>query len=187
MKIICNDSCITTDLIKLPNNVYYAELIEWNNNPECWANPYSEKYTLVFLSDYSGIIEKTDEQLQKEFSTSALYSTRNLPHPFDVNEFVECKGTLTEEKLKKYIDMQEKNPEFRWTWKKNIDNYFNEMLKSLLGCATTDRPYKIQLKGTDDVCYGLSVETKEKSLNILNELKTNPTWDNLKQLGFIFL
>lgn len=170
----------------------YAEFIEWLDNPDCWAGAWAEKFVLCVVNDYTSTNLKSRYEVREHHKTYAKYSIYNVPHKFRslINEIVyydgqECTKSLMSDQEYAAIHFAMSKVE-RDAWQLAQDKQFAMLEEEAVAYPTITDPIRIHLVGTDDCSYSLCVHSHKAAFEILENLKSNPTWVNLKKIGFVF-
>lgn len=179
---------------------FHREFILWNDVPEYWSGPYFKKYVLCSITDYTPQEDlKSTNLLKWEIREKAKYNIKNVPEKYKkyidmsprlisgkenkIHEWEKHKMNISEYRhILKIIDEKSKKQWFR-NQKLEFQKEFN---RDILEYPSMDYPVKVYLCGNDDTSYSILTENREKALMIVNDIRNNPTWDNLQNIGFIF-
>jgi hypothetical protein len=170
--------------------------IKWPDNPECWAGAYETPeggYVWCSVSNSErcyGLKSMAETIAGNE--KYATYSAYNLPpYLLSMSERKvkvhgsECTATqLTRSELDAIVAVMGKLDREQWEGK--VEKLKSSMNSESRGYPTVEYPVKIYLAGTDDCSYSLCTATQEIANDIVSDLVKNPTWDKVRDYGFVF-
>jgi hypothetical protein len=165
-----------------------AGFIDWTDLPECWAGPWDSKYVFYKIVNHSLQDLPSREELELSFKKSARTAAWIYPKRLKDNYYTDIKDRYVkrmtyQEYIKLCNDMTAAEAE---EFEKNVEQYISRRYKEINQILTFETPVRIYMCGTDDTSYSLCVQTPEDAISIIDDLSNNSTWENLRNMGFVF-